>query len=55
MICPSAGGVDQPARNTRNEKRVVDLQLNHRVKLFIAGIKHAIQLLSLWHCTREAI
>jgi hypothetical protein len=55
VVCPSTAWVDQTTGNTRNEKRIVDLQLNHGVQLFVACLEHAIKLLSLGNCAGETI
>lgn len=55
VVCSAAGRVDQPARDARNEQRVVDLELHDRVQLLLALLEHAVEFLSLRYCPGEAI
>lgn len=48
-------GVDETASNTRDEERVVDLELNSVLQGLVGGPEHAIELLGLDDCSREAV
>jgi hypothetical protein len=47
--------VNQTAGNTRDEERVVDLQLDGVLQRLLGGFEHAVELLSLGDCSWEAV
>ena len=55
VVRASAARVDETTRNSGNEKRIVDLELNDMVELLLAPRQHFVQLLSLRNRPREAV
>lgn len=55
MIATTTGRVYKAASNARDEKRIVNFQLNDMIKLLLARFKHLVQLLSLGDSPREPI
>lgn len=49
------GRVDQPARDARDEQRVVDLQLDGVLERLLRDGQHVVELLGLGYCSREAV
>lgn len=55
MVRPATRRVNQATSYARDEQLVCNVELNDGVKFFFAFGKHAVKLLSLGYCPREAI
>ena len=55
MIASPAGGMDEPARDARNEERVGDLELDGVVDRLLVFVEDGVELGRLGHGTGEAV
>lgn len=55
MISSSAGRVDEAARDTGDEKLILDPELDNVVEFLLSVRKHRVELLSLGDGTREPV
>ena len=55
MVRAAGCGVDKAAGNTRDEETVVDLEFDGVLEGLLGRSKHAVELLSLGYCPREAV
>lgn len=55
VVAAARGWVHQPARDTRHQQGVVDLQLHGVLKLLVALPQHLVEALGLGHGTGEAV
>lgn len=55
VVAAARGRVHQPARDARDEQRVVDLQLHGVLELLVALLQHGVEALGLRHGTGEAV